>query len=376
CDAFAPCQALESGCLLGCDGDPACLSRCALNHPQPALDGKGVAGALDACVAAKCSNACGLTCGGLSQIADPASAASCSQCLQTNDCTIEEQCATDPNCATYFRCRKGCSTGDCPGACIPASGTPFFSFYTTITSACRAECDVGSNWACVGHVRWNPVPYQIRNLSFRVVDILGQPQIGATVSMCAPDDPNCATPVSGPETTGALGEAKLVDATRSSPSFGLNGFLQISGPDLEPTSLYWGFPLSMPDGVFAEPIFVFSTLEWTALWLGTAQPDPSLGAITAVALDCFGEQAPGVRFALSFGDGGGEAQLFYQSGMSVVEGPTAATDVSGVAIFLNVPPGPVDVVATPVVLGQPSSRVHVNVVAGSITEVALEPSQL
>jgi hypothetical protein len=384
CAACAPCEALEQGCLFGCKDDPACRSQCALDYTLRLGDSCDVAAPLDACLATECADECGLTCGALSQIADPRGAAACDECLSTNYCSLEEECAQNPACQEYLHCRQGCVTGDCIGACL-AIGTSFFGFYNSIEPQCRAQCEVGANWGCVGRIHWPPVEHETRTLTFHLADyFFGTAETGVTVAMCEADDVPCATPVSGPVMVDSMGYAMLVDATPNAQHLGLDGYLQISRSDLLPTLFYWGFPLVAKDGLFSDPISVFSVADWAQLWNGVATPDPTLGAIGMIALDCFGQPAPGITFSLSNADAGaptlsnadaGAPALYYMSGQSLVSQPNAITDVSGIALFIDVPPGPLDVLATPAAVGAASSRVHVHAVAGALTEVVLEPTQ-
>jgi hypothetical protein len=375
CAACAPCGALEQGCLFGCNDDPACRSQCALDHTLRLGDGCDVAAPLDACLATNCANECGLTCGGLSQIADPHGAAACADCLNTKPdyCSLEEECAKNPACQQYLHCRQGCVTGDCIGACI-GIGTSFFGFYNSIEPQCRVQCEVGANWGCVGRIQWLPAEYETRTLTFHLADyFFGTAETGVTVAMCEADDVPCATPVSGPVMLDSMGYATLAESTPNAQHLGLNGYLQFSSADLLPTLFYWGFPLTAQDGLFSDPIRVFSAADWGQLWNGVATPDPTLGAIGMIALDCFGQPAPGITFSLSNADAGAPA-LYYVSGQSLVSLPNAMTDANGIALFIDVPPGPVDVVATPAAVGAVSSRVHVHAVAGALTEVVLEPT--
>lgn len=374
CRASATCNALEE-CLSDCKGEPACRSQCTIaNHVQPLSPDLTLAGTLDACLASQCAKECGLDCGALSQIAPPDSAPACEKCLHDVYCATTIDCASSADCQTYLLCRENCVTGDCVGACA-GSGTSFFTSFWPIATDCQSACDVGENWACVGHVEWPEISIQTQNLTVQFKDVLtGATEDGITVSMCGGTDTTCPEPVSSKQTD-AQGYVTLNDPLWTDQSLGLNGFLDIQSPDLYPTLIYWGFPLTEVQGAIAVPIPAFSLEDWSLIWQGGL--DPTRGVILAVAVDCFGSPAPGVALTLSSAPDAGAPNVFYLSGSS----PTIAisltdttTESNGTGAFVNVPPGPVDVIATPAGIGRPSSRVSVSVRAGTLTEVSLAPT--
>ncbi|HEY3818495.1 MAG TPA: hypothetical protein VGL81_15080 [Polyangiaceae bacterium] len=343
-----------------------------------------LAGGLDACIFSQCENVCGLSCGSLAEIASPGAGPACQACLQTNYCANTQECATNANCQTYLLCRQNCVTGDCVGACAGA-GTSFFGIFWPIPAQCNGPCEVGSNWACAGHVQWPMTSFQARNLTVQLRDALtGDEQAGVDVKMCGGSDTTCPAPVSE-EVTDSQGYVTLHDTLWNDQNLGLNGFLDIQGPTLYPTLSYWGFPLTVLDGTIAVPIPTFSIQDWNLIWsYGVAAPgvtlDPTLGVVFAVALDCFGNPAPGVAFSLSGpGVGTPPPKPLYPSGASptiAISTTDTVTESSGTGIFINVQPGPVDVIATPAALGGPSSRVSVYVQAGTLTGVGLNPTPL
>ena len=374
CAASPTCNALEE-CLYGCNGEPACRAECTMTKHVPPLSLDEMHAAnLDACIFTNCTSVCGLTPGDLSEIAPPDAAVACRMSLETNYAGSAQTCADDPECQRYLLCRENCVTGDCVGACA-GSGTSFFSGFWPLPQEVNAACDVGGNWACVGHVQWPEVSIQSQGLTVELTDPFKNPLEGITVSMCARPDPTCPQPLSTAQTNSG-GVVSLTAALFTNQSLGLDGFLDIQDTNLEPTLIYWGFPLSMLHGVIAFPIPVFSTLDWSVIsWPGDAGALTG-GVIAATALDCFGEAAPGVTLSL---DGGGaeEPAAVYVSAASLTLSTTdTMTESNGIAFFINVPTGPVDVIATPGVLGRPSGRVSVYAQAGTVTEAAISPTPL
>jgi hypothetical protein len=385
CGASAQCGPLAA-CLTTCQGEPSCRAQCVMsNSVAPLSPDMSLAGSLNTCLAASCANECGLACGGMSQIAGPAGAAGCEACIQANYCPSAEKCALSAPCQTYLVCRQNCATGDCIGACLEIDNS-FFQFFNGIPG-CSSACDIGNNWACVEHFGWPPTAASSRSLTVRFADVIsGAPLVGVQVSMCEPtplDDAGasqgngCIVPVAA-EQTDVNGSVTLTDATLNGQSFGLDGYLALSAPSLYPTLVYWGFPLSQVHGSIADPIPVFSVSDWsvlgTLLSSNVATLDPARGAVIGAVLDCFGTLAPGTAVALSGPDTSGAMPVYFRSDFTLVGGPGALTDTTGVAIFVNVPPGIVDVIATPVSIGRPSSRVSVLVKAGTVTEVNLSPT--
>jgi hypothetical protein len=398
CAASPGCNALEE-CLSACNGEPACRSQCTIANPVvPLMEEGGVevdgidvtmAGALDACLVSQCATQCNLACGALSKIAPPNEAPSCAACLQkstmpANDCAIAQECASDPRCQEYLLCRQNCVTGDCVGACLNPTSS-FFGFITPARDQCAGACQIGSNWGCVGKVQWPRAQSQIRNVTLHYLrDLQGRNEVGVTVFMCEATDFFCENPVSSSQTDDE-GGVTLTDSTLlNGQDLGLNGFLALnaragdaSAADsmLHPTFVYWGFPVTIVDGLIAETLPVPTMDNWNVdLGTLTMGLDPTLGVVAAVALDCFGFQAGDVSLALSGPGDAGEPAPFYVAGLSPITmqpGPGPGTIA---AIFGNVPPGPLDVIATPTGLGRPSSRVSIYVKAGTLTEVFLQPT--
>jgi hypothetical protein len=257
----------------------------------------------------------------------------------------------------------------------PGGASDFIGFFHQLQSQCTGECEYGRRWDCVDHITWPSAGSSSLNLTVLVVDgggLLsgGGPQAlaGVTVKLCM--GASCTAPVA----TDADGRATL-----TAPSnwltlyYGPNGYLDVEGAGLQPALVYWGFPLSEPNGALSSPIVMFTQDEWNLILASLAIPaDTMRGAIAALTLDCFGTVAPDVAVALLAPDAGAVTPL-YQSGASL-SGLASATDMSGIAFFFDVEPGPHDVTATPIELGAASSHVSLTVRPGTLTEVALAPT--
>lgn len=151
-------------------------------------------------------------------------------------------------------------------------------------------------------------------------------------------------------------------------------YLQITSPGTVPYLYYWGFALSeaqffLTDGPFNQSAMLVNTsdeLQQTASALGVTL-DPMRGVVVAVVADSNGGVAPNVRVTSNSTDS--LIREFYGGSTTA-----AATDSSGLAEFLNVPVGTIDLTATPVVTGKASSRVTVQVRAETETVVTMRPT--
>ncbi len=285
-------------------------------------------------------------------------------------------------------CRRSCVTGDCIGACAndPAVAKMMIPVFTPTWTKCQHECREGENWSCIGNLHWPAVGGPTRNLSVKFTDpVSSNPITGISVRMCGPS-PECPVPIST-SLTDETGTAHLVDDSLApgagNVDQGLNGYLQIlkppasdgGGVDIYPTHVYWGFPLSESQGRLGEPLPLLSTAELSLVVSSVTKlaPDPTMGQVAMLALDCLGTQAPGVSFSIR-GAGTGALNPVYLDGLT--PSPTATkTFEGGTAFFFNVPPGSYDITANPAALdGRASSTVSVYVHAGVLTEVALAPT--
>ena len=143
CAESPACNALES-CLAACNGGAQCRSRCTIDRPVPTA--AGIPAALDACLASKCEQACGLTCGALAKLAPPEAAADCSACIHQLFCPQAQACAKSAERQRHFLCRENCVTGDCVGACSLAAadvGAPLCLGACGPTTRCINACSVG-----------------------------------------------------------------------------------------------------------------------------------------------------------------------------------------------------------------------------------------
>jgi hypothetical protein len=387
CAAHSACLALEQ-CRALANGDPTGRSSCTFNNPVRDPDAFGAATALDTCLASTCADACGLVCGGVSQIQGPVNAGDCQACVAANGCSAAVACATNLDCQSHALCRENCVTGDCVGACnaaYPAGDVLYNAYTNAIGGACATDCRIGNNWTCAGHVTWPTTRADTRVLDVTLTNPEQGPlPAGLTVKLCDAVDTACAVPVGGQVAmTNGTTSMTFVDAGPTAingRNFGLNGYLDVSAPNIDPppvmpTLAYWGFPLSEANAVLATSFPVFSRLEMNSL-LGSAGDGNAVadgaGQIGAVALDCIGNQAPGVVVVATTASGAILRPYYFRAMSMLVQ--SDATDRDGLVLFANVPPGTVTLTATPSGFDAPVSTERVFVRAGAVTEVGLAPT--
>jgi hypothetical protein len=254
-------------------------------------------------------------------------------------------------------------------------GGPWTPFYRQWSGACATACGLGTYWSCVGHIGW-PVPKSATvMLRYTGVEyVTSAPVAGLDVSVCSPLDLACATRLAGARTDD---NGIAVMTVQNPPDFfglGLDGFLQETSPDAGyvPVLLYWGYPLSEANNpsptAGQEYSITPSEYQLLAGALGVTL-DPKRGLIFENVSDCMFNLSPGVRVTLDVQDPA-IREFYGQSNPMATE-----TDSTGLVIIANVPPGNVNLTATPLALkDKPSSKVTVQVRAGWITGGILWPT--
>ena len=350
-----------------------CQAQCTLDH---LIGTTREVPALEACLAARCETPCGLECGALTDLALPTAAAECRSCQESASCTSGRACAASVDCQIDRRCRRNCATGECFGACDRANeaGALLYSaWFNEVRSGCGTECTVGGNWACIGKVKWPTAKSAVRSLTFTLLDYSsGQAFAGATIKLCQAIDLTCASPVDR-GVTDERGMIRLVDATTGQQGgFGLTGYLDVQGPEMFPNIVFLVSPTSEPDGGFAMPLTVIPRkLFESALALVGVTADPKRGHVLVGAADCLLSPAPGMTFGASTID----SQTSFGFLIGGIPSLTAtSTDPSGLGTYVNVPVGAVEVSATPISGGRPTSRANLFVREGTISAVAMPPT--
>jgi hypothetical protein len=374
CSGSMACSGLET-CLGGCGGDPTCRARCVDEHrigPDP------LETSLAACLAASCAGFCGLACGGFAQAFDVDAAAGCQTCVLDNSsiCATGKICAGDPECQALIWCGITGVFPDRIQACnaMHDAGREAFGAATAaLSSACYQACALGGQWFCVGSPALNGFGGPTK-MHLTIIDGIANGAIGdASVSACAPTSSQC---IAFSTATSAADGGVTLTVAPSAQGPGANGYLSITGAAVTQELFYWGFPLS--ESSYTQTVGTLTQMVTAELPALLGEPvDLTTHAVLAVtSTDCGNTVAPGMQFKVtaSGADAGVDLPVHYfAQGMP---SPTAdRTDQQGIALVVNVPPGTVQVTATPVALGRPSSVVSGFVVAGAVTLMALPPNQ-
>jgi hypothetical protein len=171
-----------------------------------------------------------------------------------------------------------------------------------------------------------------------------------------------------PGTTGVDGEVTLPFQNGSGGGVhGLEGYLMITGADLEPNYFYWGFPLSGSSLYTLAEVTPLSDVAALDKVLHVT-PDPMRGSVAVATLDCQDGFAAGVEVTLEPRDPA------TQSFSITTFASTMVTDPSGVIFFTNVRAGVVKVTATPPGLNRASSHVSATVRPQTSTTILAYPT--
>jgi hypothetical protein len=215
-------------------------------------------------------------------------------------------------------------------------------------------------------------------MTIEVVDYLTHSPFGnVDVSVCERQDVTCGTPRAH-GTANAAGRVVLSFSNPTDPSGrGFDGYVLLQSPEIVTWLRYWDFPLS--EAAFKQSadnglagtgqIGVLTPVEF-AQYLQSlgATLDPMEGSLVVNAIDCNTTAAPGVVFTTTSSS---KATRTYYAFSSTA----TATDSTGIAAIGPVPPGIVDVTATPISLMKPASVVRgLVVLPNAVTAATLFPT--
>jgi hypothetical protein len=393
------CSPYES-CLGACNGDPACRSKCTIDHPVPA-DNAAPVSALSACLASKCETECRLTCGGFAgYLSEPDASTACQSCFaKSNACSDALACGSSAECDAFWRCRLACETAtmDCAQACERQhdAGVSFFRpLYEDYASTCAGPCNYGGYWACAGSVAWpnaNSTQVTWTGWVYDWETKTGLPD--ASVTLCT----NCPCPsatngvvMSGQ--TDSNGYVTLMFQQAISPTgqgstycwqtsaagylttFSYDGYpftLPIENYTIDPLNqkTQWGVPLLTPAAEMANDTALHATY------------DPTRAIFVAGAVfDCLGNPAAagGAEVSIDTRDPMVLALNAFDAGPDAL--PTGTTGAGGqryTTLFLDVPTDAGSVTLTATVPGVgPVSQVSASVSPNTITVVGLPPTPM
>jgi hypothetical protein len=307
------------------------------------------------------------------------SASGCQKCLLDNQsaCSASQACAESEPCQDAVRCLQSGPNPDRFLACQLAHAGGSVDSLLMALDPCSVQCALGAQWSCVGQVRpvTNPGDTTVR-LSFGNYFDSTSPT-GMTVQVCNPVDVTCSSPTSSATTNDA--GVVTVPIPGNVAGAATIGYLQLSGGGVVPELLYWGFPLSEPSWILGTYTATPANISSIEAALGI-QPVPQRAGVIISVQDCSGtgSGAPGVRlsFETSPPSDAKTTQVIYnQSSLGTFAAEPAMTDLTGLAMILNVVPGTIKVTATPVGFDRPSTVVSAITRANTITGIYAVPNQ-
>lgn len=372
CASGPACRGLE-GCLGACSGDPTCRARCVDAHrigPDPFETD------LASCLATHCAEPCALTCGGLAQDYGADAAAGCQTCMLNHVCNPALACAQDRECQAVAWCRQSNPYLDSVEACDgvhDAGADAFAAFSGDLSNSCPTTCSLGNQWYCVGNL---PQPTlsspPVEASAYFYEYLTNQPVANATVTACSENDVGCSRTLST-ATTDDAGLA-TVRFPGNMQAFGPTGYVQVTGANLFPTLVFWGYSLTQ-----RAVLWIFDTIH-----VERRQPavSPSPGPGRSLDSRAGRRRRVGLRQharlwrTFEIEPSNPDTRIFHVSG-GAISLTAASTDSTGGALIVNVPvsTNTVQITATPNALGRVSSIETGFVRAGALTAIGAYVTQ-
>jgi hypothetical protein len=193
----------------------------------------------------------------------------------------------------------------------------------------------GRDWSCIRQLQPDPTVARSTANAARLVQSLqvlslaaGTVPTAASVRACAQRDVNCTVPLTANIPLDAQGWVDL-------PLYdGFDGYLEITGPQIVSTLLFYQDPLSAESRRDTTPLGVVETalLPMLTAAIGTPQ-DPALGLVTLRAFDCNNDPALGVKYTID------KPSLPWYFVAGLPSSAVTETEGSGLGGFINVPLG-------------------------------------
>lgn len=187
-------------------------------------------------------------------------------------------------------------------------------------------------WSCLGGVPPASASTSQVSLSIRVIDVLtSQPPTSLQLKFCPKLDVDCSHPLRGGNYFDEQGRLVLLFQA------GFDGYIELTSPATLPALLFVTLPV-WHDTVIPNTLPMVSTeaFQGIAEALGTELDLQQLGDVVALASDCSGAPAQGVRFEI---DRRTASTTGYYMLNNVPVGTASSTDVAGSGGFLNLESG-------------------------------------
>jgi hypothetical protein len=350
----------------------------------------GPVSALSACLAAKCENQCGLTCGAFAgYLSEPATAGACETCLEQNGCSDERTCGTSADCDALWRCIRACPTIDCKQACPHDHATGFAesaNLFNDFSGLCMLPCGFGNYWECAGHIDYPVAKAPVTTWTNYVYDISDRLAVpNATLLVCA----NCPCPTAefpllAQGTSNLQGYVTIPIPLKQASNGQAEPFcIQVSAPGLDNTFFFPGIPYSEPsisiNDALGPPVslgmvlFSADNIKKVIGSLGGTY-DPARGMIAAGIFDCLANPSNQVVVQIDSNDPLAVlAQPFdagAEAGLATLSG---GINTNGHAVFFNLAPRTYVITATPAGFSKPVGQTTVNVAATTVSQCGVFP---
>ena len=187
-------------------------------------------------------------------------------------------------------------------------------------------------WSCLGDVAHPPSAARTVSLTVRVIDVLTmQPPTDLQVVACSKLDVDCSHPLEAASFLDQTG--RLVAQLQA----GFDGYLELRSSTTLPALFFVTLPLWQDTVIQSTlPLVSAESFHGIAAALGATLDLERFGDVYALASDCAGAPAAGVRFEV---DRQNERTKGYYMVNSVPVGSARATDAAGSGGFLNLSSG-------------------------------------
>ncbi len=194
-------------------------------------------------------------------------------------------------------------------------------------------CTIASPWACLGGVVWPAGTSAPITLTVPVVDVITSafPK-DLQVRACSKLDVQCASPLSA--TVDLSSAPGLLKVTLAS---GFDGYLELTSPTITPALFFVVKPIREDTTLSTSlPVVPPAGFGGIAQAIGTTLDLTTMGHVYALAEDCGGTPASGVRFEID--KKSTQTAAYYMINNTPLS-TVPSTDASGAGGFLNIPNG-------------------------------------
>lgn len=304
----------------------------------------------------------------------------CVECAESMCAQAEAECRADADCVAYTQCVAATPTPVGQAACrvryaswvnsgdVRARDLTGPYGQCVFRDNCAAQCDGNADLSCVGNFGWPTTAESSIPLTLYLTDAIDQTKFvaGVRVKVCKPDDAACTSPQSQ-GTTDDKGMVMLALPPLLSRSF--TGYLEITGQDLFPTLLKFGWNIATPT---TQVISVVNKDTFTSSieFISGLKLDQTRGMLQLRLLGCNGVGVKGASFTASSADG--KTRYWYiDNGLPKLD--ATETNVLGAGGVIDVPVGATSITGTRASDHMVVSRADALVRANFMTVVIMAP---